>query len=107
MRDHLAKMERCPTEDDLLRFARGALPDAARGEVLRHLGQCETCPTLVAQAAADPGGRPGAAGPPASIASGTRLGRYLVLGWVGSGAMGAVYAAYDPDLDRKVRSRSS
>ncbi len=31
-----------------------------------------------------------------------RLGRYLVLHRVGSGGMGVVYAAYDPELDRKV-----
>ncbi len=36
------------------------------------------------------------------LAIGTRLGRYLVLYAVGSGGMGAVYAAWDPELDRKV-----
>jgi eukaryotic-like serine/threonine-protein kinase len=38
----------------------------------------------------------------ASVAMPERLGRYLVLHRVGSGGMGVVYAAYDPELDRKV-----
>jgi eukaryotic-like serine/threonine-protein kinase len=36
------------------------------------------------------------------LREGDRLGRYVVLEHVGSGAMGIVYAAYDPELDRKV-----
>jgi len=35
-------------------------------------------------------------------ASAQRIGEYFVLHRVGAGAMGTVYAAYDPDLDRKV-----
>lgn len=33
---------------------------------------------------------------------GTQVGRYVVLDVVGTGGMGVVYAAYDPELDRKV-----
>lgn len=33
---------------------------------------------------------------------GASLGRYLVIECLGAGAMGVVYAAYDPELDRKV-----
>jgi formylglycine-generating enzyme required for sulfatase activity len=37
-----------------------------------------------------------------ALTTGARIGRYVVLEHVGSGAMGSVYAAYDPELDRKV-----
>jgi eukaryotic-like serine/threonine-protein kinase len=37
-----------------------------------------------------------------TITQGANIGRYLVLGKLGAGGMGVVYAAYDPELDRKV-----
>ncbi len=36
------------------------------------------------------------------LVPGTRVGRYQILHTVGAGGMGSVYAAYDPELDRKV-----
>jgi tetratricopeptide (TPR) repeat protein/tRNA A-37 threonylcarbamoyl transferase component Bud32 len=35
-------------------------------------------------------------------AEGTQVGRYVVLGRLGAGGMGDVFAAYDPELDRKI-----
>src|SRR3978361_1195944 len=36
------------------------------------------------------------------LARGTEIGRFIVLSLLGRGAMGEVYAAFDPELDRKI-----
>ncbi len=38
----------------------------------------------------------------ADLQTGARIGRYVVIERVGTGAMGVVYGAYDPELDRKI-----
>jgi serine/threonine protein kinase len=94
-------MATCPTDEEIADLVEGVLDEAVRRSVTEHLGDCDACRLLVA-AAQSP--MPDARVPDAEskIAAGTRLGRFVVLELVGKGGMGAVYAAYDPELDRKV-----
>ena len=50
----------------------------------------------------DDDGQPLPEGEDGSLSPGTRLGRYVVLEEIGQGGMGMVFAAYDPELNRKV-----
>ena len=72
-----------------------------------HLAACSACAELTTWAAADHAHRsraPGQEGRPfiGALAPGARVDRYQILGGVGRGGMGEVYAAYHPDLDRRI-----
>ena len=64
-----------------------------------------TEPTVLAADVSEVATLPRAPAPaeaPPSLPRGELLGRYVVLETLGSGGMGSVHAAYDPELDRKV-----
>src|SRR6476659_9430290 len=82
----------CPSADVLAAFAAGELAHGEAGMVTSHLGECPECLAIAAALGAnEPAKEPGAI-----------VGRYQILAQAGRGAFGIVYAAYDPELDRKV-----
>ena len=103
-------MAGCFTESQVLQLLDGRLTPTELQSAEAHLDGCADCRALVAATAAimpagvrtpndgDAGGATaGGAGelPP-------RVGRYLVRGLVGTGGMSTVYAAFDPQLGRRV-----
>ncbi|HVE86806.1 MAG TPA: zf-HC2 domain-containing protein, partial [Myxococcales bacterium] len=110
-------MTGCLTENDLLDRAEGRLTPERAAAQEAHLDGCPACQELLAAWLADDDepsipamrrtidDRPPLPLSPldeASFPRGTRIGRYLILQQIGVGAMGLVYAAKDPELDRTV-----
>ena len=91
----------CPDEDDFLAWLAG--PRRASDSIERHYDRCPACQEvarLLRDSALVP--RSGSDEQAAPLHAGQTVGRYVVLERVGAGGMGTVYAAYDPELDRKV-----
>ncbi|MGO9830474.1 MAG: protein kinase domain-containing protein [Myxococcaceae bacterium] len=92
----------CLDENAVALYLAADTSDEERDAVRVHLDTCDNCRELVAGlvrtlVSAEPD--EAAARP---LPRGTNLARYVVLDPIGSGGMGVVYSAYDPELDRKV-----
>lgn len=94
-------MKACLDENAIFELSLGQLDGAALAEAELHLDACPRCRRALAATLRESGADVPAPAP-ARVSRGTAIGRYLVVERVGVGAMGQVFAAYDPELDRKV-----
>jgi tetratricopeptide (TPR) repeat protein len=97
----------CPPEEAFAQLLDDTPPEDIVAEIESHAGSCARCRELLEKLATD--------APSLSVQRlartaarldtrppGARVGRYVIERTLGHGGMGVVYAAHDPDLDRRV-----
>jgi eukaryotic-like serine/threonine-protein kinase len=85
----------CPDDTQLSEFVSRTLAATTAAQLETHIADCDDCRNLVFALASSSFD----VKPDAAI---ERVGRFVIAGVIGQGAMGTVYRAHDPDLDRVV-----
>ena len=83
----------CLDDETVLGLVEGRLEQGALAVIDHHLDTCASCRDVVTHVARSR---------TQVLERGTTLGRYVVGDLLGAGAMGRVYSAWEPELDRRV-----
>ena len=94
----------CLERTQLRALAEDRLDPPALEAARKHLDECESCSRAYRDLEETWVARPSEVQPVDGfhLERGATLGRYVILHAIDAGGMGQVYAAYDPELDRKV-----
>lgn len=94
----------CPDDHQLVCYLEGRIAQLARARVEEHLVHCASCAETVAEITAQlyPTGTPSPEAVECTSPPARTLDRYELFEELGAGAMGVVYRAWDPGLQRDV-----
>lgn len=92
----------CVSDDEFSDFFEGRLTPERLSALESHLETCEACTQRMLVRAREHHALVGLAPEGGLLARGSTVARFVVLEVLGRGAFGTVYAAYDPQLDRRL-----
>lgn len=114
-------MSECLSENEIVDFVMRNLEPEEATQAEAHIDTCNACRAVLielarvfelrASSVPEPeevsqddteASDPGLGLLPPELLRGSKVGRYVMLDLLGTGAMGVVFAAYDPELDRRV-----